>query len=510
MVQKLERRSRVDELVIRVLRRALEVADRIRACRREVEALASGIGGMYIEPGPSGSPLRGRIEVLPTGRNFYLINPRCIPTRAAWRVGVESARRLLKYYLERHGRYPECVGEVLWSIDAFKADGEQISQILYLLGVEPVWDSNGVVRGVRVIPLEELGRPRIDVLVRISGIVRDTLPNYISLIDKAVSLIVSLEEPPEMNYPRKHYLEDIERIVRMGVEPERARRVARYRVFGAPPGAYGAGVNYAIEASAWKSRSDLAKIWIDWGGYAYGEDSYGVEAHEEFVLGLKRVELVSRNHQSDEHDLLGCCCYFSYHGGFYNTIKDLTGRSVDAVVVDTRDYSMVEVRDLKLEIERVVRTKLLSRKWIEDMKKHGYRGASDMQRRILHVYGWGSTTGLVEDWVYTRIAETYILDEEMRRWFEKHNPWAAEEIARRLIEAAERGVWKAPPELLERLREAYSEIEGVLEDDSPRGEVQGGAISIVSYDEVGGWAERIRRVEGLLEKLGGSGGGGSS
>ncbi len=493
----------VEEKLVSVFRKALRVARLIQACTREVDGLLEGLGGHYVEPGASGALTRGRIEVLPTGRNFYLVDPRTLPTPAAWEVGKETAEKLIKYYLEKHGRYPESVGEVLWSIDAYKADGEQLAQILYLLGVQPVWGEDGVVKSLKVIPLEKLGRPRIDVVVRISGILRDTLPNYISLIDRAVALVAGLDEPPEKNYVRKHYLEDLRKLVDMGVEPERAKRLARYRVYGAPPGAYGAGVNLAVEASAWKSEEDLAKTWVQWSGYAYGEDAHGVEAHEQLVLSLERVDLVNRNHVSDEHDILGCCCYFAYHGGFYNAVKALTGRNdVEAVTVDTRDASLSEVRSMKLEVERVVRSKLLSRQWIEDMKKHGYRGASEFQRKILHLYGWAATTRLVSDEVFNEIAETYVLDEEMRRWFEEHNVWALEEITRRLIEAAERGIWKPPRELLEKLMEVYSEIEGILEEDiTVPAEIQGGTIDIVTPDQVESWSKSMERVEKVLQAL---------
>ncbi|WFO74754.1 cobaltochelatase subunit CobN [Desulfurococcaceae archaeon MEX13E-LK6-19] len=496
------RREKADK-VIEVLKYAVQVARLIRECRRETTSLIDGLAGSYIEPGASGALTRGKIEVLPTGRNFYLIDPRTLPTKAAWIVGRDSAEKLLRHYLEKHGRYPESVGEVLWSIDAYKADGEQLAQILYLIGVEPVWDGNGVVRDLRVIPLEELGRPRIDVVVRISGIVRDTLPNYIELIDKAVAKVIALDEPLDKNYVKKHYLENMKKLVELGVEPRRAEKMARYRVYGAPPGAYGAGVNLAVEASAWKTDMDLAKIWIQWSGYAYGIDSYGEPAHEALVLSLERVDVVNRNHVSDEHDIFGCCCYFAYHGGFYNAVKALTKRSdIEIVTVDTRDISSVEVRDMDLEIERITRAKLLNREWINEMKKHGYRGANEFQRKILHLYGWASTTRMVPDWVFQEIAETYVLDEEMKKWFMEHNVWALEEITRRLIEAALRGLWKPSRELLDKLRKTHTEIEGFLEEDiTTPGEVQGGYIDVVMPDQVSSWSKSIERIETIIKRF---------
>ena len=475
-------------------RKALEVAQKVVECEREYNGFLEGVEGKYVKPGPSGAITRGKFEILPTGRNFYAVDPRTLPTKAAWQIGVETAEKLLEEYKKKHGKYPESVGQVLWSIDGYKADGEQIAQILYLLGVKPIWKGD-VVSGLEVIPLEELGRPRIDVLVRISGIVRDTLPNYIYLIDEAIEKVVTLDEPLEMNYIKKHYIEHIKKLIELGKSFEEAQRFARFRVFSAPPGAYGAGVNLAVESSGWQKDEDLAKVWVQWSGYAYGKDAFGVEAHESLVLNLKSVDVINRNHISDEHDLTNCCCYFAYHGGFKTAVDALTGKDVDIIQVDTRDISDTKIVAIKVEIERITRTKLLNDRWIEEMKKHGYRGASEFSKKILHLYGWEATTKLVEDWIFDEIAQKYVLDEEMRRWFEEHNPYAIEEIARRLIEAYERGLWETSDELIERLMEAYSEIEGLLEEHLGEGEVQGGTIEIYTAEDDEHWSENIEEVD---------------
>ncbi len=491
------------EEALSAFRAALEIAEGVKSCVKEYDGLLTGISGGYVEPGPSGALTRGKVEILPTGRNFYAVDPSTLPTKAAWRVGVETAEKLIKYYLSKHGRYPERVGVVLWSIDAYKADGEELAQILYLLGVRPVWGASGSVKGVEVIPLEELGRPRIDVLVRISGIVRDTLPNYVYLIDEAVTKVASLDEPPEVNFVRKHYLEHVRKLVELGKDLSEAKELALARVFGAPPGAYGAGVNYAVEASAWRSDADLAKVWIHWSSHSYSRRRYGREAVEPLMLSVREVDVVTRNHVSDEHDLLGCCCYFAYHGGFYGTVKALTGRDdVEVVTVDTRDLTGLEVRGVKEEVERVVRAKLLNPAWISAMMRHGYRGANEIQRKVLHLYGWSATAKVVDDWVFEKIAETYVLNKEVREWFIKHNVWALEEIVRRLIEAAERGLWRASRRVLEELKEIHGEVEGVLEDSLAGGEVQGGLISVVTPDDVSEWGGRLRKVEELMRRLG--------
>lgn len=483
--------------------RALDIVGRIRESgEAEYEGFFRGMGGGYVEPGASGALTRGKVEVLPTGRNFYAVDPTTLPTPAAWRVGTETAEKLLRYYLERHGRYPESAGQVLWSIDGYKADGEQLAQILYLLGVRPVWRPDGSVKGLEVIPLEELKRPRVDCVINMSGIVRDTLPNYIHLIDEAVTEVASLDEPPELNYVRKHYLEHLSKLLGMGKGEAEARDAALSRIFCAPPGAYGTGVNLAVEASAWKNDEDLAKTWIQWTSYAYSRKHFGKPSPEGLVLSLSTVDLVNRNHMSDEHDIFNCCCYFSFHGGFFNAVKVLTGRSdVEIVTVDTRDLSSTQVRGMKEEIERVVRAKLLNPVWVDEMKKHGYRGASEFSRKILHLYGWSATTKLVDKWVFDEVARTYVLDEEMRRWFEEHNVWALEEIARRLVEAAERGLWRPSEEMLQRLREVYGEVEGILEESIGEGEVQGGAIRIYTSEDDRHWRERAEEVERVLSTL---------
>ncbi|NJE25556.1 magnesium chelatase subunit H [Thermococcus sp. MV5] len=485
---------REKEKLEETFRKALEVAQKVVECEREYNGFLEGVEGKYVKPGPSGAITRGKFEILPTGRNFYAVDPRTLPTKAAWQIGVETAEKLLEKYKKKHGKYPESVGQVLWSIDGYKADGEQIAQILHLLGVKPIWKGD-VVSELEVIPLEELGRPRIDVLVRISGIVRDTLPNYIYLIDEAIEKVVTLDEPLEMNYVRKHYIEHIKNLIELGKSFEEAQRFARFRVFSAPPGAYGAGVNLAVESSGWQKEEDLAKVWVQWSGYAYGKDAFGVEAHESLVLNLKSVDIINRNHISDEHDLTNCCCYFAYHGGFKTAVDALTGKDVDIIQVDTRDISDTKIVDIKVEIERITRTKLLNDRWIEEMKKHGYRGASEFSKKILHLYGWEATTKLVEDWIFDEIAQKYVLDEEMRRWFEEHNPYAIEEIARRLIEAYERGLWETSDELIERLMEAYSEIEGLLEEHLGEGEVQGGTIEIYTAQDDEHWSENIEEVD---------------
>ena len=483
------------ELVLETFRKGLELAYLYSSCsEHEVHGLLTGLDGGYVEPGASGALTRGKVEVLPTGRNFYAVDPTTLPTKAAWEVGVKSAEKLLERCLRELGRYPESIGEVLWSIDAYKADGEQLARILYLLGVKPIWDPSGRVSGVEPISLKELGRPRIDVVVRISGIVRDTLPNYVYLIDEAVRKVVILDEPLDMNYPRKHYLEYVKKLTELGLSRSEAERTASARVWGDPPGAYGAGVNYAIFASAWKTIEDLGKVWIHWASYMYTRDTYGAQRPELLVMQLSKVDVIARNHPSDEHDPTNCCCYFAFQGGFHAAIRTVRETDPLSVVIDTRDVSDPQIRTVREELTRVVYSKLLNPRWIEEMRKHGYRGASELMKKIVHLYGWHATTGQVPDEIWNNIAQRYVMDENMRRWFMENNVFALEEITRRLLEAAARGLWNAPEDLKRRLEEIHSEIESMLEGETT-GPAQRGEIWIFSPDDVPTWKRNIHDVE---------------
>jgi len=491
-----------DELVKAVKFGVSLIPKIIRGVDDEVTNLIRGFNSEYIESGASGALTRGKIDVLPTGRNFYAIDPMKIPTQAAWRIGIKLADALLEGYLEHEGKYAENIGFVLFTSDIFRADGEEVSQILYTMGARPVWGENGTVRSVEVIPLDELKRPRIDCTVRVGGIVRDTSPNIMELIDEAAQKIAALDEPVEKNYVKKHTIEKMKRLLEQ-YDEETAKRKASYRVFGMKPGAYGAGVNLAVFASAWKEDKDLADVFIDWSGYAYGKDIFGEENHTEFADLLKTVEVTYRSHESDEFDILDCCCFFGYQGGFTIAAESISGKDVKVSHGDTRDPDRPAIRDMKDEIERVVRTRLLNPKWIEGKKRHGYKGAGDISKRVDHVYGWSATTKLVEDWVFNEIAERFVIDDQMREWFKENNPWALEEMGRRLIEAAERELWKPDEEMLKKLKESYLDLEGMMEEKLGviEGEYQGGEITVLSKDDVEAWGAKVKGIEEEWKKM---------
>lgn len=466
----------------------------------ETGSLLNALDAGHVPAGPSGYLSRGRYDILPTGRNFYNVDPTRIPTRAACRVGVQLADALLKRHLDEEGRYPESVGMVWMASDIMRADGEQISQILHLLGARPKWKANGQVDGFHIIPLQELGRPRIDVNIRVSGITRDCFPDTVKYVDDVVQAVALLNETSEHNYIHKHIAQQAAR-QGVSIEDREQFRKLSFRIFCAQPGVYKAGVNLAVLASAWKTEDDLSDVYVFWNGYAYGggagDDTYGVQAHKELVENLRRVEVTFDKHISDEGDFLNCCGFYGNYGGMTVAAKSISGKTPKTYYGDTRDPAHVAVTDFADELRRVVRTKLLHPKYIEGMKAHGYKGAGDLNKRIGRVYGFSATTGQVDGWIFDEITRTFVLDPQMKAWFEKVNPWALEEIGRRLLEAESRGLWKPSPELLERLKEAYLDTEACLEETigDVHGDFQGGSVDVITVDDVDSWKAAMQAVK---------------
>ena len=459
----------------------------------EMGSLFNGLDGGYIEAGPSGLITRGRSDVLPTGRNFYSLDPYRVPTQAAWRIGQELAAKTIEKHLSEEGKYPENVAYFWMCNDIMWADGEGMAQMLALLGVRPVWQPNGRVESFEVIPLAELKRPRIDITLRVSGITRDNFPNAIDLVDEAVQAVAKLPEPVERNFVRKH---TIEKLTALGCLDEDAWREATFRIFASMPGTYAAGTQLAVYASAWKTNEDLSDVFLYWNGYAYGKNVFGQAAHARLKDSLKTVDITFNKAVTDEYDLTGCCCYFGTHGGMINAARVASGHDVKNYYGDTRDQGEVNVRTLTEEIRRIARAKILNPIWIEGMKEHGYKGAGEISSRVGRLYGWQATAKAVDDSVFDDAARTFMMDEENRKFFEENNPWALEEIARRLIEAVERDLWNPAPDVREALKDIYIEIEGWIEEriGDVKGDFQGGSIDIVTSEEVEGWKKRMQEV----------------
>ena len=440
----------------------------------EIFNLLKGLEGRFIPPGPSGAPTRGMANILPTGRNFYSVDPKTIPSPAAWETGQSLAANLLEKYITEEGSFPEMVGLVVWGTSAMRTHGDDIAQILSLLGVRPVWqaESRRVV-GLEVIPLEELGRPRTDVTVRISGFFRDAFPNLINLLDQAFELVASLDESPEDNLVVKHLNQDLNPSPPASQgEPEEASRneagatrsASLYRIFGSKPGTYGAGILPVIEERNWETVNDLAEVYAAWGGYAYTQQEHGVNARQEFRRRFSQIVVAAKNQDNREHDIFDSDDYMQYHGGMIATVRALTGRNPRQFFGDSADPSRSKVRDLADEARRVFRTRVVNPKWVDSMKRHGYKGAFELAATVDYMFGYDATAEVVEDWMYEGVTESYVLDPDTREFFQQSNPWALKSVVERLLEAIQRGMWENPPEdMLRNLQELYLQLEAHLE-----------------------------------------------
>jgi cobaltochelatase CobN len=437
---------------------ATEVAPRLAATTDEITRTLHALDGGFVPAGPSGSPLRGLVNVLPTGRNFYSVDPRAVPTRLAWETGQAMADSLLARYQAETGGYPQSVGLSVWGTAAMRTSGDDVSEVLSLLGVRPCWDeASRRVNGLDPVPLAELGRPRIDVTVRISGFFRDAFPHVVAMLDDAVRLVAALDEPDEANYVRAHARADL-------AEHGDERR-ATTRIFGSKPGAYGAGLLPLIDARNWRDDADLAEVYAAWGGFAYGRDLDGREARADMETSYRRIAVAAHNTDTLEHDIADSDDYFQYHGGMIATVRALTGKAPRAYIGDSTRPDTVRTRSLSEETARVFRARVVNPRWIEAMKRHGYKGAFELAATVDYLFGYDATAGVVEDWMYDKLTQAYVLDPAMREFFAQSNPWALHGIAERLLEAAERKLWDTPdPETLAALRQAYLETEGDLED----------------------------------------------
>ncbi|MEG8276477.1 cobaltochelatase subunit CobN [Streptomyces sp. AHA2] len=448
------------EQVAAVLRFAAhEVVPRLSATTGEIDHAVHALNGGFVPAGPSGSPLRGLVNVLPTGRNFYSVDPKAVPSRLAWETGQALADSLLERYRTDNGEWPTSVGLSLWGTSAMRTAGDDVAEALALLGVRPVWDdASRRVTGLEPVPYEELGRPRIDVTLRISGFFRDAFPHTVGLLDDAVRLAASLDEPAEANHVRAHVQADL---ASHGDE-----RRATTRIFGSRPGTYGAGLLQLIDSRDWRTDADLAEVYTVWGGYAYGRELDGRPAREEMETAYKRIAVAAKNTDTREHDIADSDDYFQYHGGMVATVRALRGTAPEAYIGDSTRPETVRTRTLVEETSRVFRARVVNPKWIEAMRRHGYKGAFELAATVDYLFGYDATTGVVADWMYDKLTEAYVLDPANREFLQQANPWALHGIAERLLEAESRGMWEKPdPAVLEALRQVYLETEGDLEGE---------------------------------------------
>ena len=447
-----------DAGIARILRFAAEeVVPRLAGTAGEIKQVLRALEGHYIAAGPSGSPLRGLVNVLPTGRNFYSVDPKAMPSRLAWETGVAMADSLLDRYRADYGDWPRSVGLSAWGTSAMRTSGDDIAEVLALLGVRPQWDdASRRVVGVEAVPLEELGRPRIDVTVRISGFFRDAFPHVVTMLDDAVRLVAGLDEPAELNYVRAHAQADL-------AEHGDERR-ATTRIFGSKPGTYGAGLLQLIDSRNWRDDADLAEVYTAWGGFAYGRGLDGRPAAADMESQYRRIAVAAKNTDCREHDIADSDDYFQYHGGMIATVRALTGQAPAAYIGDNTRPDAVRTRTLSEETARVFRSRVVNPRWMSAMRRHGYKGAFEMAATVDYLFGYDATAGVMADWMYEQLTEQYVLDPENRKFLSESNPWALHGMSERLLEAVGRGMWQDPdPKTLEGLRRVMLETEGELE-----------------------------------------------
>ncbi|MCS6943223.1 MAG: cobaltochelatase subunit CobN [Geminocystis sp.] len=440
---------------------------KLRKTREEIDNLIRGLEGKYIPSGGSGAPTRGRSDVLPTGRNFYAVDIRTIPTETAWEVGRKAAETLIETYTQEYGEYPRSLAISVWGTSTMRTGGDDIAQIMALMGVKPVWDGNNRrVVNYEIIPLSLLKRPRVDVTVRVSGFFRDSFPNILELLYEINLHVASLKEEGEYNPLAMRVEEDTKYWLSQGLNEEEARRLASYRIFGSKPGAYGAGLQGLIDSQNWQTDEDLAKAYLNWSSYAY-EGSKGVFQPEVFARRLTELQIVLHNQDNREHDILDSDNYYQFQGGLVAAVRHLKGGNPIIYFGDNSQPDKPKVRHLREEIARVYRSRVVNPKWIRAMMHHGYRGAFEMSATVDFLFAYAATTKVVPDFLFTGVAEAYLLDDSVRNFLLEKNPWALRDMAERLMEASQRNLWKADGFLLDKLREIVHESEGVLENFSP-------------------------------------------
>jgi magnesium chelatase subunit H len=425
----------------------------------EVEALTKALRGEFVAPGP-GADIVQNPAILPTGRNTHAINPYAVPSAMAFARAELVVNKLLVRYQAEHGRYPGAMALVLWGLDNIKTQGEGVAQALWLLGVRPVSDPLNRITAVEPIPLQQLGRPRIDVVMTISGIFRDLFSPTVHLLDKAVRLVAQLDEPAEMNYVRRHVQEQV-------LNQSSDADEAMIRVFSNAPGNYGTNVNFMVMDSQWQTDDTLGDLFVTRKCFAYGRDSKGrsidgLEARAAMDTALTRVEATYQNIDTFEIGITDVDHYFEYLGGVSKAVEKLASNRPAIYLSDTLSPDG-KIRSIEETVRLETRAKTLNPKWYEGMLKHGFRGVAEIEGHVTNTFGWSATADAVDDWVYSEVAETFVLDDEMLGRLRELNPHSAHSLVARLLEANGRGYWDANPEVLDQLREIIGSLEDQLE-----------------------------------------------
>jgi cobaltochelatase CobN len=438
---------------------------RLSQCENELRRIINGLNGEFVPPGPAGAPTRGRIDVLPTGRNFFAIDPRAIPTQTAWQCGKRIGSQLLERHLQDHGEYPRKLALVLWGTSNMRTGGDDIAQALWLWGCEPVWEeASGRVIDFRILPLNLLGRPRVDLLLRVSGLFRDSFGETMRLLATVPKRLAQQDEPLNLNPIRASWLNDVQNAMERGVHCEEASRIAALRVFSSEPGAYGTGLLPLIDSGNWTTARDITDVFCKWGGFAFDSEGMAEEQLDLFRARLSEIEVVHQNQDNREHDILDSDDYFQFQGGLHAAVASLRGRAPATYHGDSSSPDRPRIRTLEEELIKVIRSRVLNPRWIDAMRGHGYKGAFEMAATVDYLFGYGATTDLIRDTHYQEIAQTLLLDPQQQEFFKKYNPAAFQDATERILEAAERGLWKRPDmQTVSALEECLLELQGRLE-----------------------------------------------
>jgi cobaltochelatase CobN len=428
----------------------------------ELAGLLQGLDGRFVPPGPSGAPTRGRLDVLPTGRNFYSVDTRVVPTPAAWQLGWKSACLLLERHRQEEGCWPAAVALSAWGTANMRTGGDDLAQALALLGVRPTWETaSRRVTGFEILPLSVLDRPRVDVTLRVSGFFRDAFPAQIELFDAAVCQVAALDEPPAMNPLAAKACAETGELQAAGLDEATARRRATFRVFGSKPGAYGAGLQALIDEKGWETTADLAEAYMAWGSYAYGRGAEGEAAPAVFRRRLAGVEAVLHNQDNREHDLLDSDDYYQFEGGLHAAVEAARG---DGPRVYHNDHSRPErpvIRTLEEEVGRIVRGRAANPKWIAGVMRHGYKGAFEIAATVDYLFAFAATTHAVSDRHFDALYEAYLDDGEVQAFLSEANPAALAELSARFKEAIDRGLWRP------RANAAYHRLDALSRGGTP-------------------------------------------
>ena len=435
----------------------------------EVDHMMDALDGRYVIPGPSGAPERGNADILPMGRNFYGLDPETVPTKTSWEIGKRMAEQMIERFVEDHGRYPREIGIVIWATDMMKTGGDDAAYILWLLGMEPIWSQHGgQVVGLRLIPVSELGRPRVDVTLNITGLFRDTFPATIELLDEAIKEVAGLDESDEENALAANLRHDIIEDISRGMAPDLARKNNSIRIFGEALGTYGNGVGRLIESSAWKDASDLADIYADLSSYAYAKGDFGRQLKDNFIRRFSRVEATIKNVPSRGIDILDIDDVYQYLGGMNAFVRTYGNKDATTYIGDNSDPKNTRIRSTQEELRFLFRAKVMNPKFNDGLMEHGYNGAAEMAKITEYTMAWDATSDIAEDWMYDALADKYLFDEKVHEWMNEVNPYATMNILNTLQEAIGRGMWNASEEYLEKLKEMLMQMDELMEELTDR------------------------------------------